>query len=31
MFATIEELLEDEDVSWMQIYHRWEMMAAPIT
>jgi hypothetical protein len=30
MFATIEELLEDEGVGWMQIHHRWEMMAAPM-
>jgi ERCC4-type nuclease len=31
MCATIEELLEDEDVGWMQIHHRWEMMTAPVT
>jgi len=31
MFAEIEELLEDEDVGWMQIHHRWEMMRAPMT
>jgi len=31
MCATIEELLEDEDVGWMQIHHRWEMMMAPMT
>jgi hypothetical protein len=29
--ATIEELLEDEGVGWMQIHHRWEMMTAPMT
>jgi len=31
MCATIEELLEDEGVGWMQIHHRWEMMTAPMT
>jgi|GEM_PF-4910627 len=31
MCATIEELLEDEGVGWMQIHHRWEMMTAPVT
>jgi hypothetical protein len=28
MGATIAEVLEDEDVDWMQIHHRWEMIKA---